>query len=34
MCDPADAPAIAAALPPDGHTKRLRIAPDGATVRF
>ena len=34
MCDPADAAAIAAALPPDGHTKRLRIAREGATVRF
>ena len=26
LCDPADAEAIAAALPADGHTKRLRIA--------
>ncbi len=34
LCDPSDAKAIAAALPTDGHTKRLRIAPSGATVRF
>ena len=34
LCDPADAKTIAAALPTDGHTKRLRIARSGATVRF
>jgi homoserine kinase len=34
LCDPSAAATIAAALPPDGHTKRLRVAPEGATVRF
>jgi homoserine kinase len=34
LCDPTAAATIAAALPPDGHTKRLRIAREGATVRF
>lgn len=32
LCDPADAETLAAAMPADGHTKQLSIAPEGAAI--